>query len=174
MSQEFQEPVRQPAVSQPPAAQKGKNPQSKRFFLVVLIVAVLLVWWFQRNNIAGLDKWPENLPDALVQAKTNHSKVLVFFYKSPMGEIDRKMVNNALITSRTTPVLEKLGYQKVRLDISKNEDTAKKYNVKETPTVLLLDSDGKVLKRLESLKNDFEFCAEFLGVSNINTLPAKP
>jgi len=105
---------------------------------------------------------------ALVQAKQEDRKVLVFFAETPPSTTARNM-------STTTPQknakhITRGKFIKVLIQVAKTDDPAKRYNVKNFPTFLLLDAQGKVLNRRVGFVGEAAFQNGFLDCSEVKGL----
>jgi hypothetical protein len=133
-------------------------------FLVAILAVAALVYVSQTTD-PGLPGWGKDLPAALRQAQEKNTKVVVVFTGSPMSEVDVRLVKETLTRRRTTvKVLNHLGYLKVHLSVRKHKRIAERYGVRSNPVVLLLDAEGKEIKRHSGFLLELPFCADFLGV----------
>ena len=60
----------------------------------------------------------------------------------------------------------------MHLSGKRHRQELERYDVKHVPTVLLLDSSGKVLKEHRGFMNDIAFCNNFLETSATDSLDA--
>jgi thioredoxin-related protein len=154
------DPSSQQAASQRPP----KSPLDrcvKIGFLIVLVIAGAVLWFRQKHD-PQLPGWNENLSTALQQAKADNRQILIFFTEAPMSYNDKHAVKNVVTTPRTENALNKLLYLRVHLNINDHKAEAGTYKVQSTPTYLLLDSNGRELKRTSGLMNDVTFIGSFL------------
>ena len=151
----------------------AKDRVVKIAFLVIAMGAAGTIYMMQRKD-PELRGWGRNLGEALREAKARQTKVVVLFTRSPMGYNDKKMVKRCMRLGPTVRVLRHLGYPKVHLRTQADESEVQRYHVTKSPTVLLLDSDGKVLKKHEGFMTDLSFCNNMLGVSAASIPKAQP
>jgi hypothetical protein len=78
-----------------PVDTKRRKDRGKLIFLATVVVAVVLVYISQQSG-AELPKWPGDLPTALVKAKQENRKVLVFFASNPPSEDARHMYSTKM------------------------------------------------------------------------------
>ncbi|MDY6914588.1 MAG: hypothetical protein SVT52_09055 [Planctomycetota bacterium] len=147
-----------------PAAKSKRDRWVKLGFLVAVLLVAAVVYFSHRKE-PGLESWETCLDSGLQQAKQNQTKVIVFFTRQPMGYWDKRMVKKCMQMGPTTRVLRHLGYVTVHLTIQANRQEVERFEVMDTPTVLLLDANGKLLKRHTGFMNDISFCNQFLGLS---------
>ncbi|RUT78200.1 thioredoxin family protein [Ancylomarina longa] len=121
-----------------------------------------------------------NLPDALKKAKLENKQVLINFSGSDWcrscillrktilstNEFKDFAANNLVILNADFPRLKKNKLPKEQVEI--NEKLAAKYNPKgQFPTVILMDSDGKVLGRTGYKKlNPSEYVRHIQSIIN--------
>ena len=161
----------EPETRQTQTAKIGTRRRGKSIFVIAVVLMATLLYWLQRTE-PDLLGWDDNFEQALAEAKkTQKPKVLIFFTTSPMGRVDKVVATGMLRSTKTRSVLEKLGYPKVHLTTSSHRDLAKRYGVQETPTYLLVDPAGKLLKKETGKLTDIVFCTNFLE-SSID--PSKP
>lgn len=133
------------------------------FVVVALVVAILI--WRRHGRDPKLEGWGTDLDAALQEAKEKQTKIVVFFTRQPMGFEDKKVVENCFHRWRAKKALDYLGYLKVHLTTKANAPLIKQFDITETPALLLLDSNGEVVKKHEGFINDLKFSSDFLGVS---------
>ncbi|RPI63586.1 MAG: thioredoxin [Planctomycetaceae bacterium] len=132
-------------------------------FLIAVLVIGFFIWRGQKTE-PTLGGWGTNLPLAMTQAKAGKAQVIVFFHHSPMSDDDTRMIKNSLDAEESRKAIAGKPYVKVSLDIEGNADIVKKYNIVSTPTVLLLDADGKEIRRLDKPGNHLDFYNKLLGL----------
>jgi len=147
-----------------------KDRWGKLGFLVVILLAAGVIYRFQ---LAGpqLKGWSGDLDKALTEAARRRTKVVVVFVGNPMSLTDKTLITDCLDFKTSRKVLNHLKYIRVRLDVKTHEAAALRYGVTESPTVLLLDSRGKVLKTHSGFMRDIDFCNDFLGVKAKDLTP---
>jgi len=147
----------------PVKPKSGKDRLVKVAFLIIALSVAGVVYMMQRKD-PELTGWDKDLGDALKRAKADQKKVVVLFTRSPMSHDDKKIVNKCVRLPPSVRVLRHLGYPKVHLTIQGDRKAAERYDVHNSPTVLLLDSDGKILKRRDGFMTDLAFCNDMLGL----------
>ena len=152
-----------------------KKPRSDRrirlIFVAVIIVAMAVVY-FQQRQPPELRGWGEDLDAGIAEAGRRNTKVLVFFTRSPPGYWDVRMIKEPFRWRPVLDVLERLNYVQVRQNLEDHSVAAEKYGVTEGPTMLLLDSRGKLLKKRSGFMRGETLCNDFLGVPMLAS-PAK-
>ena len=146
---------------------KRRKDKAKLIFLVLIAAAVLLVYISQQSG-AELPDWPGDLSAALVQAKQEDRKVLVFFADTPPSTTARNMSTTTL--KKNARHIARGKFIKVLIQVAKTDDPAKRYNVKNLPTFLLLDAQGKVLNRRAGFVGEAAFQNGFLDCSEVKGL----
>jgi thioredoxin-related protein len=119
----------------------------------------LLVCWAAWQVSAEEGKWLTDLPKAQTKAQEEKKMVLVDFNGSDWCPPCKALRKNVLNTqafidyAKTNLVLVDVdfphGKQQTEELKKTNEALSKKYSVEGLPTVLVLSSDGKELKRME-------------------------
>ena len=133
---------------------------------VVVAVAVSVLIYMRQTAEPKLPGWGTDLQAALRQAKEKGTKVLVLFTESPMSHWDRRLVTDTLNKPSTSlKAMNHLGYPRVHLSVRKHKDLAERYGATSPPFLLLLDADGKALKKHAGFLTDLSFCGDFLEVS---------
>ncbi len=135
--------------------------------LVICLIACWTVW----QVCAGESEWLTDLSKAQTKAKEDKKMVLMDFNGSnwcPPCKALRKTVLNSqafIDYAKTNLVLVDVDFPRPSQQTEElkkaNEALSKKYNVEALPTVIVLSSDGKELKRLEGY--DGASPAEFIG-----------
>lgn len=155
-------------MTEQPVSPTAKRPADRRMklvFLAILILAAVMIYWFQRKptRIAG---WSIDFPSALAQAQQKNTRMLVLFTWSPPGVEDRRLIADTLQNPETLKVLNHLRYVQVHLGYSENKVLAESYNVRtqDLPVVLVLDAQGKELRRSSGFLREIEFCRQVLQV----------
>jgi len=149
------------SASPPKAAGPSRDRWVKFAFLVVALAAAGAIYLLQRKN-PEMPGWGADLKQSLAAAAENDKKVVVVFTNSPMSKEDRDLVTSALTRGSSRDVLIYLKYPCVHLTAKANQAEMDKYKVRKLPTVLLLDSAGREVKRREGFMTNITFCTEFL------------
>ncbi len=111
----------------------------------------------------SISGWGDNLQDALKQAKAEARPVVVFFVKSTPSAIARENAKRirkkgnrkALKNGRFIPVI-------VELSTSLDSETARRYKIKQLPTLMVIRSDGTERNRHEGEIGEVPFRGDFL------------
>ncbi len=126
------------------------------FIIFIIVVIIALSAWFSINGDFKKDETQEtefkiidtagNLSEALQKAKSNDKKVFAVF-ESDTCVYCKQLRQNTL---NDATVMEKLNesYVVTIVNINDNPEIASKYDVYSTPTMLILDSDGKELRSI--------------------------
>ena len=126
------------------------------FIIFIIVVIIALSAWFSINGDFKKDETQEtefkiidtagNLSEALQKAKSSDKKVFAVF-ESDTCVYCKQLRQNTL---NDATVMEKLNesYVVTIVNINDNPEIASKYDVYSTPTILILDSDGKELRSI--------------------------
>lgn len=153
----------QPEPSQSkPTDKASKDRKVKMAFGLIVVVVILFVWHSQGKD-PELVGWLTDYDTALAQAKQQHTQVAVFVTRRSMGQDDKRMIGRCMTHPRVEKALDYLGFVKLH---QTNADKAfvDRYDIKTTPATLLLDSDGKLIKKQEGYQSDVQYANTFLGV----------
>jgi len=125
-------------------------------FLLVAIATVAVIWWIQRNPPMLAD-WADDLSTALDQARREDRRVLVFFMHSPPGQTERWLVSNTI--PKNDKHIKGGNYIAVKASVSKNlkDELAEQYGIREVPTLLILDPQGKEIGRRTGRVGEIDF-----------------
>ena len=93
-------------------------------------------------------RWVRTLPEALKQARELNKPVLAYFFTHG-SEFCEKMEEGLLTDRAVLDEAEK--FVCVRLDAAKDADSARKFDVRGAPTILLLDGEGNERSRVTGL-----------------------
>jgi hypothetical protein len=143
---------------------KRRKDKAKLIFLAVTAVAVILIYVSQRSG-SELPNWPGDLPTALVQARQEDRRVLVFFAGSPPSTNARRM--STMTLSKNGKHIKEGKFIKVLVQIKKTDELAKRYKISGLPTFLLLDAQGKELNRRVGFVGQEPFRTEFLDCEKV-------
>ena len=119
------------------------NKKSIFTILIILILPVALFWWFSAGK------------NSIADANTNMPQIIKF---SSTMCLECKEVEK--IFKELLPKYEdKVSYTAVIVDSRKdmNNKLIKKYNIQLVPTVILLDSSGKVCQKIEGAASKDEY-----------------
>lgn len=133
-----------------PAREKpAKDRRIKLIMAVVLLAAVVGVYLAQLQPPKLGTNWATDLEQTLQQARRERRFVLVLFRSDPPNDATSWLVRNSLGHSIVTRALES-GKQlcvSVQVDRTLASELARKYRLKDLPTVMTLTPDGAVLER---------------------------
>ena len=125
----------------------------------ILAVLALAAFSLQATIRAeeGVLPWGDDLVQGLAEAQKSAKPVVVDFSASWCGWC-RKLETD---TFPDPGVQELLGhYVLVRVDADKHPGLVKQYGVKGLPTLLLLDKDGKLIRRVDGFRGAERFAQE--------------
>jgi len=134
----------------PQASERQKvGPRAKLVFLAVLVAVVGFIWYIQRNPSPPAD-WGTNLDDAIEQAGRENRQVLVWFTGIRNSQQWKDMRGRVRIP-QTKNIIKKKNFVCVNVEVgtSMDSDLARKYGITKLPTFLILDPQGKEVKRTE-------------------------
>jgi hypothetical protein len=152
-----------------PVEAKRRKDRAKLIFMGVLAVAVILVY-ISQQRAPELPDWSGDLPTALAQAEKEDRKLLVFFAGSPPSTNARRMSTTTL--RKNSPRIRDRKLITVLIRVKKTDELAKRYDVRELPTFLLLDARGKELNRRVGFVGHMPFVTGFLDCGKVEK--AKP
>lgn len=158
-----------------PAAKSRADRRIKLVFLAAgVLIALLLYLWNRNPSFPG---WSDDLAAALQQARQENRQVVVFFMPDPREEqarfiydniITKKGNEDALRAGPPTGAGEKGPFLRVvQKHTDLQSDLARQYKLKELPTLLLLDSQGREINRREKIVAETDFRGGFLDCSSV-------
>ncbi|KKK96407.1 hypothetical protein LCGC14_2663070 [marine sediment metagenome] len=156
----------QDTQQEPPVRKTGRDRWVKIGFVILLIVVAVVIFMLQRRGLAIKD-WGKDLDAALRQAKAEDRPIVVFFVNRPPSDpaktirtrIQKPGNQQALKDGKFIPVI-------VELSSSLDSDTARRYEVRELPTLMVLTSDGEERNRHEGNIGEVPFRQKLLENSN--------
>jgi thioredoxin-related protein len=125
----------------------------------VLFVLLFLMVGFAHAGTAI--KWANYSKDAFAQAKKEHRLVLIYG-KAEWCHWCQKMLS----TTWADPAVVQLvtaHYVPVTVDIDSDDALAKQYDINATPTIILVDPNGKTLKFLPGYSTPQEMANDLSG-----------
>src|SRR5882724_1070464 len=134
---------------------RGRGMRVAAFIIVGLAVAALYFQIFRpRYSSARKDTipWQTNLAEALAQSKQTGRPVLVDFsaeWCPPCQEM-----KHAAWPDPKVEAAAKSNYIPVLLDVDHAEAEAQRYHIETIPQILVLDAEGKVLRRADFLSKE--------------------
>lgn len=155
-------PQEQPPEPRQAAPQDRRNPWVKLGFVVALIAVAVVVWMLQTRplSIAG---WGDDLSAALRQAQENDSMVVAHFCRRPPSEAAE---HNKYVLQKPENVeaMREGNFIGVVVTVdSPSDPLARKYGVDTLPMLVLIDSDGEVVKRHPRKIGEVPFRSQFLA-----------
>lgn len=126
--------------------------------MVLVVVLVLLALFLSADKKQSAEQgsltWNTDLNSALTTAKNINKPVLVDFYAS-WCTYCREMDENTFQDPR---VKQKLSdYVLVKINGDQNPDLVKKYQIYGYPTILILDSNGNIIKTISGYQSPDNF-----------------
>ena len=117
----------------------------KNIYKSILIIALLLV-----SNLVKADNWLYSLEDAKKMAIATNKLILVDFWASWCGPC-KKMDSESWSKDEIKEIMG--NYVSVQIDIDKDAEIAKKYNVRGIPYIFIMDPNGEVVYQHMSYMN---------------------
>jgi len=114
-----------------------------------------------------LPGWGEDLDAALARAARENRRVLAFFMSEPPSATARWLADNTLRMNRKAIAESRVVPVKVVLETSLDSETAKRYEIRELPTLMVLSPSGKELNRRTGRVGEVEFRQGFLDLAVI-------
>ena len=151
----------QSSEKQAQQAAPSDDRRGKMIFLVVMIVAAAFIYLRIQRKGGELPDWPANLNIAFAQAKAEDRPVLLLLTALPPS-LDARNLGAGSIRKGTQAIKE--GRFITRLVQSKKSDPAKKYEVKDFPTLIIFAPDGRELDRRSGFVGEMDF-KDFLKVA---------
>lgn len=126
--------------------------------LLLIILGVAAVTVLSRT-LSAKDKipWRTDVAAAAVEAKGLGKPVLLYFTASwcgPCQQMRRATWSNAAVDGRL-----RSSFVPVKVDIDADRPTAIAYEIEAVPTIVLLDGDGKVARRMSGFMEADELLA---------------
>lgn len=126
--------------------------------IMAVVVFVLLILFLspEKNKTVeqGSLNWNNDLNSALTMAQNANKPVLVDFYAS-WCTYCREMDENTFMDPQVQQKLS--GYILVKINGDQNPELLKKYQIYGYPTILLLDSNGNVIKTISGYQSPDNF-----------------
>ena len=150
-------------------ARKGADRRVKLAFLAVTIAIAVIVYFYHRQGKALLKSWPTDLAAALQRAKTQDQGLLVLFMASPPGQMTTRLARTTLRKPHNVKAITdgRFVRVKVALPTSLDSETARRYCIRELPTMLVLDPNGAELNRREGMIGEVPFRNGFLDCTQV-------
>ena len=142
------EPTSTDAQPSGKAAPKRKHDRWVKLGFLVVALAIVAFLVIDQRKFPAPTGWGEDLDEALATAKAENRHVVVLFVKHPMGELAKTVIANvinkvdnrkAVIAGNFVPVIVRGPDQQMRDD----------YKLTEFPTLMILDPNGREVKRRE-------------------------
>jgi thioredoxin-related protein len=136
--------------------------------ICILLVFILTVSWASAGD--GIDFLTENYPKAVSTAKVEKKLMLLDFTASwcfPCKKMEREVFPDAALGEF---VNEQFISFKVNADYFWGMDIADEFKVKAYPTILIVDQNGKVVKRIVGYQTAESLLAELKPLSDFNRL----
>ncbi len=146
--------------SESPAKTSREN-WIKRGFLLALILAMAGIYIHQQRG-TKIEGWKDDLDSALKQAEDEDRPVVVLFVHKSQTAVESDL-KGRIAKPGNQKALKKGKYITVLLNCSVDSDVAKKYDIEELPTLLLLEPDGSEYNRAVGDVGETPFRQEFLN-----------
>jgi hypothetical protein len=150
-----------------PRKSTGADRWVKLGFLVVASGIVFFIWRSLRNP--SMPGWGDDLDAALVQARAEKRRIVVFFMNRPPGELDRWNRDSIIRKPGNQQALRNGNFIRVTIQLPSDlqSEPAKRYKLKKLPTLILLGPDGKELNRREGRLGELDFRSGFLDCAKV-------
>jgi thioredoxin len=132
----------------------------KKWLLVLGILIIVLGIYFlffqgQSSNPDTNIKVNNNITAAIAEAKSNNKNVLIDFYATWCHYcqlLDKETFSDPRVQQRLNT-----SFVAVKIDIDKNPDAAYNFKVYGVPTLIILNINGQVIKRIDGYITADEF-----------------
>jgi hypothetical protein len=144
-----------------------KDKKVKRLLLLAILIACAAVYMWQRRGLS-INGWGSDLNAALVTAKAEDQRVVVFFVASPPSRVAQRIASAVISMPDNVSALSKSGFVPVVVEVDRNtkDELSTKYNLssKGLPTLMILNAEGEEITRREGTAgtNEVGFRADFL------------
>ncbi len=138
-----------------------------RLILLLIIVGMAIVVWVIQRSGPPLSGWGKDLEAAMKQASEGRRRAVILFQASSPSQPTRDLIKRVLGHSETKKALEGGKFIRVQLKTSLGSPVAKEYKIRDLPTVVIVDSEGKELNRRVGYISFAEFLAGFLDCTQI-------
>ena len=103
-------------------------------------------------------KWLSEISQAAVAAKAQNKKIFVFFASADASN-SQFMEKSILTDAKVNPTIQK-NYVAVKIDLKEQAEMAQKLGVFRGATIVLYNSDGSAIKKLDSIHTADELAKE--------------
>jgi len=152
----------QTRAAAPPRQRKGKL-----ILLLIIVGMAIFVWVRVQRSGPPLPGWGKDLEAAMKQAAEGGRRTVILFHASSPSQATRDLIKRVLTHAEIKKALEGGKFIRVRLKTSLGSPVAKKYKIRDLPTVVVVDSEGKELNRRVGYVSFAEFRAGFLDCTQI-------
>lgn len=104
--------------------------------------------------------WRKNLTESINEIQGGSRLPMLFFY-SEECQGSKKMLNEVLTDEKVANTIER-ETAPVMIDVQKDQETAKRFNIEWTPAFVVCDEEGKALERLEGYLPAEDFIPELI------------
>jgi len=104
--------------------------------------------------------WRKNLTESINEVQGGTRLPMLFFY-SEECQGSKKMLNEVLTDAKVADTIER-ETAPVMVDVQKDQETAKRFNIEWTPAFVLCDEEGKAMERLEGYLPAEDFVPELI------------
>jgi thiol:disulfide interchange protein len=126
------------------------------FIVIAVFAVVMVIANFSRNPAGAAERipWRHDLPSARTEAAAAHKPVLAYFtatWCGPCQEMHRSTWSDAKVEAALRD------YVPVILDVDQNSKAAADFGVSAIPCYVVLDDQGKAVRRGEGYRPTDEF-----------------
>jgi len=129
---------------------------NRRWGPTLLVAATLALYFFLSRPAAAPAGWGDDFEAALTDAGATSRHVIIAFYSEgcpPCAAMDRSVLG-------TPEVREALrGYVAIRLDVNREREAARRFQIAATPTFMVLNEAGRPIAQREGYQSKEEFVA---------------
>jgi len=135
----------------------------------VLVAGAIVIYLVRSHRGPLLEGWGKDLDKALEQGRKENRRIVVFFMSRPPGDTDRWLKEKILGKAGNRKALEDGKFIRVQaqVDTDLKSELAARYKLRELPTFMVLDPQGKELNRREGKIGELDFRNGFLDCTII-------
>ena len=136
----------------------------------LLVAAAIIIYFWHSSRTLPLDDWDDDLAAAMQRASVENRPVVVFFMSKPPG-YNARHVMSIIKRPENRNALDDGNFVRVKCQVSTRLDSelARRYKLKQLPTLVLLDPGGKEANRRQGTVGELDFRNGFLDRTRIET-----